>query len=110
MNEKEYQTYDAKYRDDRWDKATDCIVMADIARQLTRIADAHEPLQIMKKAMTHGIPAPDALVEAGNKMAEFLATWEDTLAGKQMTQEDFDVDCGLSEWKKALAAHKKAGG
>lgn len=51
---------------------------------------------------------PDALVEAGNKMADFIDTWEDTLAGNQMTQEDFDVDCGLPEWKAALAAHKKA--
>ena len=43
------------------------------------------------------------LREAGNKMARFISTWQDCLEGVQMTSEDFNENCGLSDWLNARA-------
>lgn len=45
----------------------------------------------------------DRLRIAGNKMAYFLRTWADCLSGVQMSDDDFDKDCGLLEWHDARA-------
>jgi hypothetical protein len=46
----------------------------------------------------------ERLWEAGNKMARFISTWQDCLEGVQMSEDDFNKDCGLSDWLKARAA------
>ena len=45
----------------------------------------------------------ERLREAGNKMARFISTWQDCLEGVQMTSEDFNENCGLSDWLNARA-------
>jgi hypothetical protein len=45
--------------------------------------------------------------QAGNKMEDFIATWEDCLSGVQMSDYDFESDCGLGEWR--LLALKEEG-
>lgn len=45
----------------------------------------------------------NAALSALRKMAEFISTWEDCLSGVQMSEEDFIAQCGLSEYREAIA-------
>lgn len=45
-----------------------------------------------------------ALVEAANIMRNFISSWADCLAGVQMSHEEFEKNCGLIEYRQALAA------
>jgi hypothetical protein len=44
------------------------------------------------------------IFDAASKMARFIRTWEDCLSGVQMSEEDFNEDCGLKEWRRAKAS------
>jgi hypothetical protein len=44
------------------------------------------------------------IFDAASKMARFIRTWEDCLSGVQMSEEDFNEDCGLKEWRRVKAS------
>lgn len=48
----------------------------------------------------------DELLEASAKMAGFLSTWRDCLAGVAMSEDDFKEDSGLKEYRTAIAKAK----
>lgn len=48
-------------------------------------------------------PDVDGLLQAGNKMADFIREWRDCLEGVQMAEDDFVASCGLGDWNKASA-------
>lgn len=45
----------------------------------------------------------DAMKGAASKMADFLGTWRDCLAGVQMCEDDFDGSSGLKEYQAAIS-------
>ena len=83
---------------------------------LKQDVDTRETLAKMDEVFNQSLATAradaDRLMEAGNKMARFISTWQDCLSGVQISEEDFNSSCGLSGWQKARAAlesHKEGG-
>ena len=67
------------------------------------------PNDVPSEALRDGIDAQEqvrVLRTALEKCVNFIETWKNTLAGNQMSEEDFDATAGVEEAYKTLAAQE----